>query len=441
MPNEPAAICSTRLPRLRLRVTPVAERILRGGHPWLFAASVREQNRDGQCGELAVVYDRSDRFLAIGLFDPDSPLRLRVLHAGKPATIDDAWWQTHLKTALQKREGLFDDQTTGFRWIHGESDGWPGLVLDRYGSALVIKLYTAAWLPWLERIVACIRAALKFDRLILRLSRNIQEKARKQFQLEDGQCLSGNSTENNAIFLETGLSFEADVVRGQKTGFFLDQRENRRKVESLAPNRDVLNAFSFSGGFSLYAARGGAKSVTDLDISAHALQASRRNFEMNTACPAIARCIHDTVQADVFDWLDKNTSRKFDLTILDPPSLAKREEERAGAIQAYARLIASGINTLRHGGLLMAASCSAHVSTEEFFNAARQAAASSGRAFAELETTLHPPDHPALFPEAAYLKSIYFKFEQKSNATCNETTPFDKAKQPMDVHHYHDSPL
>ncbi|HXF11018.1 MAG TPA: class I SAM-dependent methyltransferase, partial [Desulfuromonadaceae bacterium] len=263
---------------------------------------------------------------------------------------------------------------------------------------------------------------LKPRRLILRLSRNIQDIARRNFQKEDGQELSregreaGEGTSSRpsrdispVTFLETGIHFEADVVSGQKTGFFLDQRENRRRVQALARGRDVLNAFSFSGGFSLYAARGGAKSVTDLDISAHALDSAKRNFALNKADNAVAACRHETIQGDAFAWLEQNKTPRFDLVILDPPSLAKRETERAGAIVAYGKLAANGIRALRREGILVAASCSAHVSAPEFFDAVRQAAHRSGRRFTELETTAHPPDHPATFPEAQYLKCIYLK--------------------------------
>ncbi len=405
---EPSNTARPAATRLRLRVTSTAETILRGGHPWLFADSVREQNRAGQSGELAVVYDRNDRFLAIGLFDPESPLRLRVLHAGKPVTLDDTWWRQHLDAALERRRGLFDERTTGCRCINGESDGWPGLVLDRYGGVSVLKLYTAAWLPRLPAIKALICDALHPGRLVLRLSRNIQEAARGSFQLEDGRDLLGEARDATTEFLETGLRFEADVVRGQKTGFFLDQRENRRRVESLARGADVLNAFSFSGGFSLYAARGGAASVTDLDISAHALEAGRRNFALNESEPTVAKCRREGVQTDAFAWLAE-TRCQFDLVILDPPSLAKRESERAGALQAYGKLAASGVKALRRGGVLVAASCSAHVSPDEFFNMVRQAARASGRRFEEIETTGHAPDHPAMFPEAQYLKCIYLR--------------------------------
>jgi 23S rRNA (cytosine1962-C5)-methyltransferase len=372
---------------------------------------VREQNRPGQAGELAVIYDRNDEFLGMGLYDPDSPLRVRLLHVGKPVPIDAAWWRARLRAALERRRGLFDDQTNGYRWINGESDGWPGLVLDRYDTTLVLKLYTAAWLPRLHETVALIREELAPQRLALRLSRNIQAVASKEFSFSDGQLLLGEPLDSCVTFLESGLRFEADVVRGQKTGFFLDQRENRRLVERLAHGRMVLNAFSFSGGFSVYAARGGARSVLDVDLSGHALESARRNFALNRSVPAIARCAHETLQADVFDWLGPGAGRQFDLVILDPPSLAKREVEREPALSAYERLAKQAVSCLRRSGILVAASCSAHVRAEEFFSAVRRAARQSGRTFLQLRTTGHPPDHPATFPEANYLKCIYLQLE------------------------------
>jgi len=395
--------------RLRLRLTATAETIVRSGHPWLFADSIREQNRAGQTGELAVIYDRNDKFLAVGFFDADSPIRVRILHAGKPTTIDAAWWQARLATTLARRDGLYNAITTGYRLIHGESDGWPGLVLDRYDTTLVVKLYTAAWLPRLDEILALFKAKIFCERIILRLSRNIQSAADKQFQRRDGQMLFGAPPESAVIFSENGIRFEADVLRGQKTGFFLDQRENRREVESLAAGRRVLNAFSFSGGFSVYAARGGAKSVTDLDISAHALESAKRNFALNRNFPRVAACRHETVQADAFKWIESDAG-KFDLIVLDPPSLAKRAAEREGAIRAYERLNSLGIQKLARDGILVAGSCSAHIPAAEFFDAVRRAAVKSGRKFTELKTLLHPPDHPAGFKEAEYLKVIYLKF-------------------------------
>ena len=397
-------------PMLRLRVSRVAESNIRRGHPWVFSDSVRESNRPGRGGELAVLYDRNNRFLAIGLFDPASPIQVRILHQGKPCTIDDAWFEQNLQQALQVRAGMFDAATTGYRLTNGESDGWPALVLDRYDQTSVLKLYSLAWLQRLELLQSLLVRALAPERIVLRLSRNIEEAARGQFKRTDGEVLFGPPVDAVPTFCESGIRFEADVVRGQKTGFFLDQRDNRRRVGELAAKRRVLNAFSFSGGFSLYAARGGARSVTDLDISSHALESAKRNFVLNASEPKMASCTHECIQADVFEWLSRKPDRELDLIVLDPPSLARRETERAGAIAAYHRVAGDAIGWLARGGILFAGSCSAHVTAEEFFDAVRGAARNSGRRFTELETTGHAPDHPATFPEAQYLKGIYLQF-------------------------------
>lgn len=396
-------------PRLRLHLTPAAETAVRRGHPWVYADRIRQQNRAGSAGEIAALYDRKDRFLALGLYDPESTLRVRVLHAGSPVAIDDAWWAARLKSALERRLPHFDEQTTGWRCIHGESDGWPGLVMDRYGQTFVVKFYTSAWFPWIETLRPIFEAALRPRAMVARLSRNIATNARDVFGISDGDALLGDAPREPILFLESGLRFEADVVRGQKTGFFLDQRENRRRVGEFSSGADVLNAFSFSGGFSVYAARGGARSVTDLDISPHALASARRNFAHNESISAVRAARHELIQADAFEWLRECEDRKFDRVVLDPPSLARRESERAGAMAAYAQLARLGVARLRGGGVLFAGSCSAHVPADDFFSTVREAVRREGRRFEEIETTRHPFDHPAGFPEAHYLKGIYLK--------------------------------
>lgn len=398
----------SRQPRLRLRVKRAAETHLRQGHPWVYSDSIQDQNRAGELGELGVVYDRNDRFLAIGLYDPTSPIRLRVLHAGGAQPIDAAWWAQHFQAALGRREGLFDAHTNGYRLINGESDGWPGLVLDRYDATLVLKLYSAAWFAHWDTLLGLVAQHFPREHLVLRLSRNIQRQA-AEFGLRDAQVVRGDPLDGPVVFREGGLAFEADVLRGQKTGFFLDQRENRARVEALSKGRRVLNAFSFSGGFSLYAARGGAPSVVSVDISAHALASARRNFALNVEQSSVAACQHESVQADVFAWLSEQHGRRFDLIVLDPPSLAKREVERAGAIRKYQRLAADALKLLEPGGVLLAASCSAHVSAEEFYGAVNAAVRGAGRNAQVLHTAEHAPDHPATFREAQYLKAVYLR--------------------------------
>jgi 23S rRNA (cytosine1962-C5)-methyltransferase len=376
---------------LRLRLRPTAESIVRGGHPWVFTDSIKEQNRAGVAGELAVIFDRNDKFLAVGFYDPESPIRVRVIHVGKPVQIDSAFWKNRFEIALAKRAALLDENTNGFRCIHGENDGFPGLVLDRYADTYVFKIYTAAWRERVNEIAQFLDTA---SQIVLRSSRNLN--------IPDGQILRGEA--NGPVpFVENGLQFEADVLHGQKTGFFLDQRENRAFVATLAGGRDALNAFSFSGGFSVYAARGGARSVCDLDISPHALASARRNFASNNLTAAA----HETIQADTFEFLAAKPTRQFGLIILDPPSLAKRASEKPAALRAYRALIELALPWLARGGILVAASCSAHVPPEDFFEVVLNATRKS--ALQEFKRTGNPADHPATFPEARYLKCIYLR--------------------------------
>ncbi len=383
---------------LRLRVTAKTEGIVRKGHPWVYSDSIAEQTRPGDIGDLAAIYDKNNKFLALGLFDPLSPIRFRVLHVGKPVKADREFWLQRVRAAKARRDGVLSEQTNACRWISGENDGFPGLVLDGYDTVLVLKLYSAVWLPRLAEVLEWLKAEWQPTAIVLRLSRNIQEIARSRWGVGEG-CLFG-TTENLVVFRENGILLEAEVIQGQKTGFYLDQRDNRSRVEQLAKGRDVLNAFSFSGGFSLYAARGGAKSITDLDISKHALDSAARNYALN---PWAATVPHETIQADAFEWLANGPRRAFDLIVCDPPSLAKRETDRPGAIRAYHALAESCLRRLRPGGILVAASCSAHVNAAEFFGAVLDAANKHGP-FTELWSADHAPDHPATFPEAKYLK-------------------------------------
>ncbi|MFM2197745.1 MAG: hypothetical protein RLZZ505_1177 [Verrucomicrobiota bacterium] len=386
--------------RLRLVLFPRAETAVRSGHPWVYADSVKSQNREAETGELAVMYDRKDRFLAIGLYEADSPIRVRILHCGKPAAIDRDWWREKAHACLLKRESaVLREGTDGARLINGESEGFPGLVADIYAGTLVVKIYSASWLPHWEEIESVFREVFKPAHLILRLSRNITAFAEGMGFTEG---FRGDAGEETVVFSENGIRFEAAVLKGQKTGFFLDQRDNRARVEQLAAGRDVLNVFSFTGGFSLYAARGGARSVTDLDISRHALDSAARNFSLN---PSLAVVKRHAVQADAFRWLE-DSGENYDLIITDPPSLAKRESEREGAARAYARLNIAALRRLRAGGILVAASCSAHVSAEEFYGAVEHALQENGRPFRELWRSGHAPDHPARFREAEYLKAL-----------------------------------
>jgi len=393
--------------RLSLRLRPAAEAAVRGGHPWVFADGIKSRNREGEAGELAVVYDRRDRFLAVGLYDPGSPIRLRVLAAGKPVRIDRGWWLARAREALARRAGVLGPGTSGARCLAGESEGFPGLVADRYGDTLVVKLYAGSWLARWDEVEGVLREVMAPRFLVRRFSRNL-ESAAEAAGLAAG--FVGAAGPDPVVFEENGLRFEAAVTRGQKTGFFLVQRDNRARVGELAGGREVLNLFSYTGGFSLYAARGGARRVVDVDQSAPALEGARRNFALNRGDPAVAAAVHETWRADVLGSLREGGER-FDLVVVDPPALAKGKAERERALRAYRRLNAAALERLRPGGVLVAASCTAHVRDEEYFALVRELAGRGGRRWRELWTSGHPPDHPAAFAEAEYLKAIAVRVE------------------------------
>ena len=273
--------------RLAVRVTPDALRQIRGGSPWLYDGSITSVSHEGAAGDLAVIFDDDRKFAAIGLWDPTSPIRVKLLHAGSPTTIDAHWWRERLSTSLDRRRSLSDDpETSGYRCVHGENDGLPGLVVDRYDRTLVIKLYSPAWLPHLSVVTEVLVALLAPERVVLRLSRSVASG--DTFGLADGDTILGTAPNQPVFFRERGLTLEADVVHGQKTGHFLDQRDNRTLVRGMAMGADVLDVFASTGGFSVSAAAGGATSVHLVDQSAPALR--DREAEPRAQPPDLARC-------------------------------------------------------------------------------------------------------------------------------------------------------
>ncbi|MBI5957868.1 MAG: class I SAM-dependent methyltransferase [Chloroflexi bacterium] len=389
--------------RIAIHVKPAAERALRAGHPWLFAEAIRQQSHEGQPGDLAVVFDSKRRFLAIGLYDPHSPIRIKVLQHHQPAVIDSDWFTNRLQAAADIRQPLLTQQTNGFRLVHGENDGLPGLIIDRYADVLAIKLYTAAWLPHLHHVITGLQAVQPFDRLVLRISRNI-ETITSQHGLYDGCILMGDELHTPVIFQENGLNFAADVVHGHKTGFFFDQRENRARVRTLSAGRRVLDVFAYSGGFSVYAAAGGAASVMSLDASAPALEAAQANFALNPN-----HTQHKILVGDAFECLEqlRADSQTFDMVIVDPPSFAKSATEIRQALAAYTRLTRLALHVLEPGGIFVMASCSSRVTADDFSNTVAQTAAGIGRPLAKVAQTSHALDHPIGFPEGEYLKCIF----------------------------------
>ena len=390
--------------RLATKLTPQGERILRSGHPWLFDGAVAAVKGPGRAGDLAIIFDRKrDKFIGVGLYDPDSPIRIRVLHQGESVKIDEAFFAERIQAARQLRQPLFKKNTTGYRLIHGENDGLPGLVVDVYANVAVVKLYSPIWFPYLDMLLPHLQRAARADTVVLRLARVVTPLPGRT----DGTVLTGELPDPEVVFKEHTLDFYANVVTGHKTGFFLDHRHNRRRVGKLAGGQDVLDVFSYTGGFSVHALHGGAYRVVSVDISGPALETARRNVALNFGDDPR----HETIEGDAFKELEALARRReeFGVVIVDPPSFAKREKEIPGALDAYRRINTLAVPLVKPGGTLLACSCSARVGAEAFFATVEKVMKRSGRGYTLLEQTFHDIDHPIGFPEGAYLKSVYYR--------------------------------
>lgn len=401
---------SSGVDRLAVRVTPDALRQVRGGHPWVFDESVVSVRPEGRAGDLAVIFDERRKFVAIGLYDPGSPIRIKVLHRGRPAPVDASWWIERLAAALALRSRLVEDPaTTAYRWVHGENDGLPGLVLDRYGDDTVVKLYSAAWFAHLDEVVAAAQEVLRADRVVLRLARNVAASGDRT----DGSALVGSLPQRPVRFLERGLTFDADLVHGQKTGHFLDQRDNRARVRARSTGARVLDVYACTGGFSVNAAAGGAELVHSVDISAAAIDTARHNMDHNRSLPAVRAARHHTTVGDAMTVMAEmaDAGRRFDLVVVDPPSFASRRDQVSGALRAYGRLTQLALRLLEPGGTLVQASCSARVTEADFFETIDAAAARSAAVLTDVVRTGHPVDHPVGFPQGAYLKAVFARVE------------------------------
>ncbi|MEK7484076.1 MAG: class I SAM-dependent rRNA methyltransferase [Planctomycetota bacterium] len=397
---------------IAIRVTLTTEKKIHEGDPWVFADHILKQSQPGKAGDIAILFDHKNRFLALGLLDPEETIRIRILQR-KPATIQLPWFIQQIEAAFQKRKILETQRTTGFRVLNGENEGFPGLVVDCYAQTLVLKLYTRAWLPHLMVLTQALAQILTPERMILRLSRMLQESQVFPPPLADGTIFLGKPIEEPVRFSENGLIFEVDPVHGQKTGFFLDQRENRMKVESFSANKTVLNVFAYTGGFSLYAARGKAKSVLSVDLSRPALESAVRNFALNQHFPSVASVDHQILVSDAFESLRemKNSNRSFDMVILDPPAFAKKKSEVPKALSAYQRLLRLGLGVLAPGGFLVMASCSQPIPSELFFPLIIETARGERRNLKELERTGQALDHPVAFKGGQYLKCLFARVE------------------------------
>ena len=399
--------------RLAIRITPDALRQVRSGHPWVYdKAIVSNSDEQAPAGSLAVIFDTDRNFAAIGLWDPASPIRVRVLHRGKPTQIDAAFWKSRVEEAAAKRASLKEAQTTGWRLIHGENDGFSGLIGDRYGQTLVCKVYSPCWLPHLNEVLQALEEVAAPERIVLRLGRIAQRSPEVELaKLTDGMIISGPELDGPVRFYENGLLFAADVLDGQKTGHFLDQRDNRRSVREHLARRSgkpasVLDVFSCTGGFSVYAAAGGAGLVHSVDIAAPAIAAAEANMLLNSDITAGTK--HVTTVGDAFEVMAELAARRsaFDVVIVDPPSFASNASERDGAIRAYRKLADLAVSLVAPNGRLLQASCSSRVTEDDLVKTVRAAVRSHDRTVQGEEVFGHALDHPIEFAQGGYLKAI-----------------------------------
>ena len=386
---------------LKLRLAKDLVRSIKRGHPWVFAEALRRLPKALPGAPAILLDNKKGREIAQGFYDPSSPLAFRActLTAGKRP--DEDWALRRFERALHLRRMLFDENTTGFRLFNGEGDGLPGLICDVYNHTAVIQLDGAGpsgfWQP--EGVAAWVADALAVGCVYFRR----RDKR--------GQALIGQTPTQPIPFQENGVRFTADVVRGQKTGFFLDQRDNRHRIKAIVAGRRVLNVFGYTGGFSIYAGLGGARQVTTVDLAGPALSTAQTHWRLNH----LPAATHDIVEADAFHFLKTAAKKKrtWEVVIVDPPSFAASKAAVPKARQAYQTLIAAGAQVTEAEGLLAAASCSSHITPEAFMKICEAGISLAKRRATVLGIHGQPADHPTplAFPEFRYLKFVLMRVE------------------------------
>lgn len=376
-------------------------------HPWIFSGAVHHIDGQPAEGDLVRVVTSDGTFIAIGHWQIGS-IAVRVLtFVDEP--IDDSFWQRRLACALQARKAMGltgrQDNTT-FRLVHGEGDSLPGLVIDIYGRTAVVQAHSVGMHVCRHDIAAALQQldGLQLDNIFYKSETTLPFKA--ELGQENGFLIGG---EADNVAIENGLRFHIDWLRGQKTGFFVDQRDNRALVEHYAQGRSVLNMFCYTGGFSVYALRGGAVKVHSVDSSAKAVELVNANVALNF--PDDSR--HEAYAEDAFRFLQQMDEDAYDLIILDPPAFAKHKDALRNALKGYTRLNLRAFEKIRPGGILFTFSCSQAVSKEQFRTAVFTAAALSGRNVRILHQLHQPADHPIniYHPEGEYLKGLVLYVE------------------------------
>ncbi|SEI92546.1 23S rRNA (cytosine1962-C5)-methyltransferase [Cyclobacterium xiamenense] len=368
-------------------------------HHWIFSGAVYTKPVDLLDGELVKVFDANHRVLGMGFYAPGS-IMIRMIVFGDQE-IDEAFWLEKLSAAYQLRQQIFAAQresTNAYRLVHGEGDHLPGLIIDNYNGNLIIQAHHRGILGELPTIVTALQTLFRTD------LQSIYNKSAAALHDKTGEAdswLVGEKQEPR--ILESGLRFEINLEKGQKTGFFLDQRDNRRLLQNYCTGRKVLNTFCYSGGFSVYALGAGASQVTSVDISAEAIALCQKNLELNGFDTEKNPCL----TADVLKYL-QDIDESYDLVILDPPAFAKNTRSRHNAVQAYKRLNAMALKKIKPGGILFTFSCSQVIDRELFTHTVTAAALEAGRPTQIIHQVSQGADHPVniFHQETSYLKGL-----------------------------------
>lgn len=382
------------------------EESLKRFHPWIFSGAIHHMDESMEEGETVRVITSGGDFIAVGHWQKGT-IAVRVL-SFDDVTIDETFWEDRMASAFRMRKsiGIADNpRNNTYRLVHGEGDSLPGLVIDCYGSTAVVQAHSVGMHVCRHQICDALLKAMgeRIKNVFYKSETTLPFKA--ELDHEKG-FLYGCTNDNTAV--ENGLKFHIDWLRGQKTGFFVDQRENRSLLERYSKGRSVLNMFCYTGGFSVYAMRGGAKLVHSVDSSAKAIELTKLNVGMNF--PKDGR--HEAYCDDAFKFLD-NHDDKYDLIVLDPPAFAKHRSALHNALKGYIRLNVKGFERIKHGGVLFTFSCSQAVSKENFRNAVFTAAAQANRSVRILHQLHQPADHPIniYHPEGEYLKGLVLYVE------------------------------
>lgn len=392
----------------KVYLKPGKEESLKRFHPWVFSGAIARIDGQPEEGEIVDVYTSKKEFIARGHFQIGS-IAVRVLTFRQDETIDAAFWRRKLATAREMRHsigliGRTDNNT--YRLVHGEGDNLPGLIIDIYARTAVMQAHSAGMHLERMHIAEALTDVMQgeIDNIYYKSETTLPYKA--DLFPENG-FLKGGSTDN--IATEYGLNFHIDWLKGQKTGFFVDQRENRALLERYAHGRTVLNMFCYTGGFSVYAMRGGAQSVHSVDSSAKAIDLTNKNIALNF--PDDPR--HKAFAEDAFKFLEHMDGNAYDLIVLDPPAFAKHRDALRNALMGYRKLNARAFEKIKPGGILFTFSCSQAVSKEQFRTAVFTAAAMSGRSVRILHQLTQPADHPVniYHPEGEYLKGLVLYVE------------------------------